>query len=235
MCRHTCKHTLPWPNSLVHIGRLYSCLASERAVPKKSLRRLTNSISFWEREAGNRSVARGKRMGPNSGLMLLVAPVLHSRMSCVAPAALAFAEFVDAYRPALQLLGLRAGNPKEEPATLDEEVFSPADFRLCAHRKKISSSSIASSSLGLPALRPSSCRAGRYAPTNSAKARAARATQLRRECSTGATRSINPELGPIRLPLATVDFQLLRTQKENLFIKRSRLFLGTARSEAKQL
>ena len=56
--------------------------------------------------------------------MLLVAPVPHSRLSCVALAALALAEFVGAYRPALQLLGLRAGSPKEEPATLDEEIFS---------------------------------------------------------------------------------------------------------------
>ena len=36
---------------------------------------------------------------------------------------LALAEFVGAYRPALQLLGLRAGSPKEEPATLDEDIF----------------------------------------------------------------------------------------------------------------
>ena len=54
--------------------------------------------------------------------MLLVAPVPHSRLSCVALAALALAEFVDAYRPALQLLGLRAGSPKQELAALDEEI-----------------------------------------------------------------------------------------------------------------
>ena len=56
--------------------------------------------------------------------MLLVAPMPHSRLSCVALAALALAEFVGAYRPALQLLGLRAGSPKEEPAALDEELLS---------------------------------------------------------------------------------------------------------------
>ena len=55
--------------------------------------------------------------------MLLVAPELHSRLSCVALVALALAGFVDAYRSALQLLGLRAGSPKEEPATLDAEIF----------------------------------------------------------------------------------------------------------------
>ena len=62
--------------------------------------------------------------------MILAAPVLHSRLSCVAPAALALAEFVGAYRPALQLLGLRAGSPKEELATLDEEIFFPGDAKL---------------------------------------------------------------------------------------------------------
>ena len=33
------------------------------------------------------------------------------------------AEFVGAYRPALQLLGIRAGSPKEEFATLGEDMF----------------------------------------------------------------------------------------------------------------
>ena len=97
----------------MRIGRLYSCLASERAVPKNRLRRLMKVFSFWERNAGNRLVARGRRIGPNSWLMLLVAAVLQSRLSCVAPAALALAEFVGAYRPALQLLGLRAAVPKK--------------------------------------------------------------------------------------------------------------------------
>ena len=55
--------------------------------------------------------------------MLIVAPVPHPRLSCVALAALALAEFVGGHRPALQLLGLRAGSPKEEPAMLDEEIF----------------------------------------------------------------------------------------------------------------
>ena len=80
-------------------------------------------FSFCERKAGYRPVARDKRSGRNSELMRLVAPVLHSRLSCAALVALALAEFIDAYRPALQLLGLRAGSPKEEPATLDAEIF----------------------------------------------------------------------------------------------------------------
>ena len=68
-------------------------------------------------------MARGSDIGPSSGLVRLVAPVLHSILSCVALVALALAEFVDAYWQALQLLGLRAGSPKEEPATLDEGSF----------------------------------------------------------------------------------------------------------------
>ena len=55
--------------------------------------------------------------------MLLVAPMLQSRLSCVALAAFALAKFVGAYRPALQLLDLRAGSPKEELARLDEDIF----------------------------------------------------------------------------------------------------------------
>ena len=91
-------------------------------------------------------------------LMILAAPVLHSRLSCVAPAALALAEFVGAYRPALQLLGLRAGSPKEEPATLlawlpalcrlRQEGFDPALFPL-------------SSSLIYLSTKPTPCRSAR--------------------------------------------------------------------------
>ena len=56
--------------------------------------------------------------------MFLVATVLQSRLSCVATAALAVAEFVAAYRPTLQLLGLSACSLKEKLATLDEHNFS---------------------------------------------------------------------------------------------------------------
>ena len=114
----------------MRIGRLYSCLASERAVPKKSLRRLLKKFSFRERKAGNQPAAGGKRIGFSSGLIFLVAPVLHSCLSCVALAALALAEFVGAHRPALQLLSLRAGSPKETLATLGGEIFFPGAHSL---------------------------------------------------------------------------------------------------------
>ena len=54
--------------------------------------------------------------------MLLVAPVLKSHLNCVDVAALAVAEFVGAYRPTLQLLGIRAGSRNEKLATLDANI-----------------------------------------------------------------------------------------------------------------